>query len=236
MPASIFVTGTDTDAGKTWVTVAMIKLLREAGHSVAAFKPVCTGVSEQDGADVETLAAATGQRWDDVCPQSFRTPISPPSAAQAEGRMVDAAKINTAFSLHASSDSDFLVVEGAGGLLCPVTDSLVMADLAEAWDLPILIVAGLKLGAINHTLLTIDAAVSRGLSYRVVLSEPAKSDPVVHAATVREIADRVGERIVSTVPYGHRLLQFDPMQPTMPSEVPITATEVADWCHGDPSR
>lgn len=165
----LFITGTDTGVGKTVVACGIIRSLRESGVRIGAYKPVCSGAERQpDGslewADVAALAAATGNEFprDRICPQCFDAPLAPPRAAALENRAVDAELFETGLSWW-TSHVDFLVVEGAGGLLSPIAERVSNADLAQRLGFPVIVVAADRLGCINHTLLTIEAALARGL-------------------------------------------------------------------------
>jgi dethiobiotin synthetase len=169
-----FVTGTDTGVGKTVVACALVRGLRARGLDVGAMKPVETGIGPNGPEDALALRAAAGggDALDDVCPQRFALAAAPSVAAAAEGRAVELWAIRRGFERLAARH-DWLVVEGAGGLLVPLAEKLCMADLARELALPLLVVARGSLGTINHTLLTLEAAVARGLSVAgVVISHP----------------------------------------------------------------
>ncbi len=175
VPRGFFVTGTDTGVGKTVVACALVRQLAARGVDVGAMKPIETGVGEQGPLDALALQAAAGgvDSLDDVCPQRFSLPAAPTVAAIAEARQVEIWAIRRAFE-RLSARHDCVVVEGAGGLLVPASEEYSMADLARELKLPLLIVARAALGTINHTLLTLEAAVARGLSVAgVVISHSA---------------------------------------------------------------
>lgn len=179
-----FVTGTDTGVGKTHVSCDIVRDLRKRGHRVGAYKPVCSGVRIASNGrsvwdDVEELRNALGGdvSEDQISPQRFDAPLAPPLAARQEGRSVDLVGLQSGFDSW-RSQCDLLIVEGAGGLLCPLTERETMADLAMRFQLPLLIVARLGLGTINHTLLTIEAARARGLQIVGVLLNEATPLPV----------------------------------------------------------
>ena len=165
VPRGFFVTGTDTGVGKTVVACALIRQLAARGIDVGAMKPIETGVGDEGPLDALALQAAAGgvDPLDDVCPQRFSLPAAPSVAASAEGRQVEVWAIRRAYE-RLSTRHDCVVVEGAGGLLVPASEEHSMADLARELDLPLLIVARAALGTINHTLLSLEAAVARGLS------------------------------------------------------------------------
>ena len=177
-PAGLFVTGTDTGVGKTVVACAVIRGLRERGIDAAGMKAVETGVGEGGPLDAIALQAAAGgsDPLDLVCPQRFALPAAPSVAAAAAGAAVDLESIRAAFAALAAR-RELVVVEGAGGLLVPITAATCMADLARDLSLPLLVVARARLGTINHTLLTLEVARGRGLAVAgVVVSRGA--DPI----------------------------------------------------------
>jgi len=159
-----FVTGTDTGVGKTVVACALVRGLRARGVDAGAMKPVETGVGAGGPLDALALRAAAGDAdaLEDVCPQRFGLPAAPTVAAAAEAREVDLAAIDAAHARLAARH-DWLVVEGAGGLLVPAARDVSMADLAARLAHPLVVVARTRLGTLNHTALTLEAARRRGL-------------------------------------------------------------------------
>ena len=179
----LFITGTDTGVGKTHVACSIIRELRAAGLRVGAYKPVCSGVRiGADGRsvwdDVEELRRALGNEFSEerISPQRFAAALAPPIAARQEGKVVDLVELQRGLDWW-RSQCEVLIVEGAGGLLCPLTNDETMADLAARFQFPLLIVARLGLGTINHTLLTIEVARTRGLRVAGVLMNEAVPTP-----------------------------------------------------------
>lgn len=177
----VFVTGTDTGVGKTAVAAALVRLLRVAGHRVGAYKPAASGAETgPDGPvweDAVALSRALGEMYplDRVCPQRFLAPLAPPIAAAREGARVDSLLLRTGAAWWAER-VDLLIVEGAGGLLSPISQTDLVADLARDLGYPLLIVARLGLGTINHTLLTVEAARNRQLPVAGVILSESRSD------------------------------------------------------------
>ena len=174
----LFITGTDTGVGKTWVAAGIARAVREAGHRVGVYKPVATGVAPsrllECESDARRLWSASGRPAppERVCPQAFAEPLAPPIAAARAGTQVDAALLRSGAAWWRDR-CDLLVVEGVGGLLCPLTDTETVADLAVDLGFPLIVVARLGLGTLNHTLLTVEAAARRGLTVGgVVLNSP----------------------------------------------------------------
>jgi dethiobiotin synthetase len=172
----LFVTGTDTEVGKTIVAAAVCAALAARGERVAAFKPVVTGLDEEPGEwprDHEMLAgaASAGQRPDDVAPFTFGPPVSPHYAAELAGASIEPRELVDA-ARAAGGDADALICEGVGGLLVPLTPGYLVRDMAVDLDLPVAIAARPGLGTINHTLMTIEAARAVGLDVAVVVITP----------------------------------------------------------------
>lgn len=163
---SYFVTGTDTGVGKTLVSCGLLRALARQGKKVSGFKPVAAGC-EADGRneDVERLLAASTQPLarEQVNPYCFIPPIAPHlAAAQAGTRIALAPIVSACQALAAQVDS--VVVEGAGGFLVPLNESETLADLARALAFPVILVVGIRLGCLNHALLTAEAIAARGLT------------------------------------------------------------------------
>jgi dethiobiotin synthetase len=210
---ALFITGTDTNVGKTHVACLIARQLRSQGHCVGAYKPVCSGaVSSANSSgpiwdDIERLKSATDARWADeiICPQRFLAPLAPPVAARLEGRTVDFDRLVVGASQFPGAD--LLLIEGAGGWLSPLTNSQTVADLAQEIGVPILIVARLRLGTINHTLLTIEAIRSRGLEIGGVILNETDIDPgdLSTSTNADEIESRSGVPVLGIVPHGSRI-------------------------------
>jgi dethiobiotin synthetase len=159
MTFSIFVTGTDTDVGKTLVSCALLLLLRNQFERVVGMKPVAAG-----GTDAVALRAASSVQVppDLDNPYPLAQPVSPHLAAQAEGVHIDVATLTQRYRQLVGL-ADAVVVEGAGGFHVPLNQTQTGADLAVALNLPVLLVVGLRLGCLNHALLTQEAVLARGL-------------------------------------------------------------------------
>jgi dethiobiotin synthetase len=202
MEPGVFVTGTDTAVGKTVVACALVRALRARGIDAGAMKPIETGVGPDGPADASALRAAAGGRdpLADVCPQAFALAAAPSVAARAEARAVDLAAIEAAYA-RLRARHELLVVEGAGGLLVPIGAGLAIADLAQRFALPLLVVARAALGTINHTRLTLDAARARGLAVAgVVISHAGGPLSPADAANLAELRGELGARLVGEIP------------------------------------
>lgn len=168
MKSGLFITGTDTGVGKTIVTAALAAVLRERGANVGVMKPVASGcVHRREGLvseDAELLAQAADapEPLDEICPIRLAEPLAPTVAAARAGTLIDLAPMWAAWR-RLKDAHDIMLVEGIGGLLCPVTPAMFVADMAKVFGLPLVIVARPNLGTINHTALTVEAARARRL-------------------------------------------------------------------------
>jgi glycine C-acetyltransferase len=198
----VFVTGTDTGVGKTLVACALVRALRTRGIDAGAMKPIETGVGAGGPSDAIALRRAAGEQdpLSDVCPQPFALAAAPSVAAHAEGRAVDLAAIDAAFA-RLRARREFLVVEGAGGLLVPIDAKLAMADLAQRMELPLLVVARAALGTINHTRLTIEAARARNLAVTgIVISHAGGALSAADEANLDALRGDLGSALLGEIP------------------------------------
>jgi dethiobiotin synthetase len=180
MSLAMLITGTDTEVGKTYVGVGLLRALNRVGLKVAPFKPVETGCLKdlsRDGlipADARLLESASGSSasLDLICPYRFALPAAPMVAAEQERRQIDTTVLDAAFE-QLTATHDFVVVESAGGLLVPLDEKVDFSVLARRWKLPVLVVAGSRLGVLNQCLLTIRQLEREGLAIiGVVLNHP----------------------------------------------------------------
>ena len=158
--SSAFVTGTDTGAGKTYATALLLRSLRARGVDAVGFKPICCGA--RDDAEILRAASDDAPSLNEVNPVWFRTPAAPYTASLLEGRPVDLALIREQYTLLRARHSAVLV-EGVGGWLVPIQKDYTVADLAHECGLPVVVVVLNRLGALNHTALTVRQIQSAGL-------------------------------------------------------------------------
>lgn len=164
-----FVTGTDTGVGKTLVSAALVHKLATADLRAAGMKPLAAGAELREGQlwneDVAMLSAQSSVSLpvELVCPLMFREAAAPHIAATLEDRSIDIPTVTDAFR-QIAAEVDALVVEGVGGFRVPLNDDLDTADLAVEMQLGVILVVGLRLGCLNHALLTAEAIASRGLT------------------------------------------------------------------------
>jgi dethiobiotin synthetase len=199
MARGIFVTGTDTGVGKTIVAAALLRGLAQAGFRTVGMKPVAAGTDENEDegdavpADVRALIAAgnVAAPLSDVNPYAFAPPIAPELAARAVGVAIDIDLIATAYSRLAAI-ADSVVVEGAGGALVPLGRATDMLDIPVRLHLPVLLVVGIRLGCLNHALLSALAIRARGLTLLGWVA--TRIDPAMREgdANVSSLAERLG--------------------------------------------
>lgn len=193
----LFITGTGTGVGKTYVTALIARALAAAGHRVGVYKPVASGCRRDDGRavceDAALLWQAAGRpgEFERVCPQCFVEPLAPHLAARAEHKSIDSTLLRTGLDFW-TSQSDIVLIEGAGGLMSPVSDDEFVADLAFDFGFPLVVVTPNVLGTIHQTLSTLIAAATfrEGLAGAgVVLNHPSPnrdaSSPTNHEELVR---------------------------------------------------
>lgn len=167
----LFITGTDTGVGKTFVACGLAALLSAKGKKVGVMKPVETGCELKDGqlqpGDALRLRRFSRSKipLDVLCPYRFASPVAPAVAAEMAGVRIEKEQIR-AYYQQIAGQHDITLVEGAGGLLVPLADRYTFADLCRDLDVPLVLVVGSKLGAINHTLLTLGCAGTMGLPVR----------------------------------------------------------------------
>lgn len=160
MSRGFFITGTDTDAGKTWISLGLLKLLNENNIITTVMKPVsagCTltnqGLRNQDAEQLIT-AAKIKPVYQKMNPYAFEAAIAPHIAAKQTDVDINISDIKQQFS-EISSQAEITIVEGAGGWLTPISEQQTMADIARELNLPVIVVVGMKLGCLNHALLTV---------------------------------------------------------------------------------
>ncbi len=202
-PKGVFVTGTDTGVGKTVVTTAIVSSLLQSGKAAVPMKPLQTGTNLPGAMDIEFALGANGLDYslDSVCPYRLTEPLSPLVAAEIDRVEIDIHRIADVYQ-QLSSDHDTVVVEGAGGLLVPITESYFMSDLARELSLPVVIVIRPGLGTLNHTLLTLETAKSRGLEVLGLVINGYPTEPNLAEKTNPVVLTKLsGSPILGVLPH-----------------------------------
>ena len=192
--AAYFVTSTGTDIGKTFVTAALIRYMRESNQPVSALKPIVSGYDSSvvDTSDPAVLLAALGRpvsadEVERIAPWRFRAPLAPDLAAAREGRSVDFDSV-VAFSRAAVSRAKGpLFIEGVGGIMVPLAGRRTVLDWMTALDIPLLLIVGGYLGTISHTLTALDVLAQRKLTIAAIVVSESERDPVALDDTVASI-------------------------------------------------
>jgi dethiobiotin synthetase len=200
----VFVTGTGTEVGKTVVAAAIARTLAADGDDVAVFKPAVSGLDQPDPAhppDHEMLrsAAQSAQSDDEIAPYRYGPPVSPHLGAELASEAIDPARLRRTFEA-AAADADVVVCEGVGGFLVPLTLGYLVRDLARDLGLPVVIASPPGLGAINHTLMTIESVRSVGLDVAAVVLTPWPYRPGPVERSNREAIERLGATPVEVLP------------------------------------
>ena len=202
-----FIAGTDTGVGKTVVSVALVRALVARGLKVAAMKPVAAGaIDTPDGPRnddaLELLAASNvSAHYDDVNPCLLATPASPHLAARHAGISIRVEPILRSRA-RLAAEADLLIVEGAGGWLAPISALETMGDLAARLGYPVILVVGLRLGCLNHALLTREAIRSQGLPFAGWIANKMQAEMPLADANIDTLATRFGKGPLAVVPSG----------------------------------
>jgi dethiobiotin synthetase len=199
-----FITGTDTGIGKTYVTVGLLRYLNERGHQAAGMKPIASGCERtpdglrNDDALRILEASAPALPYELVNPYSFEPPIAPHIAAAKSGVVIETKTILDRFEA-IRSQVDCILVEGVGGWEVPVSEDAGMPDLAAALGLPVILVVGIRLGCINHALLTAEAVRARGLELAGWVANQVDTVVEEEQAIIEAIAKRIGSPLLGSI-------------------------------------
>jgi len=200
----VFVTGTDTGVGKTLVATLLLRAFGEQGWRTAAMKPVAAGARRRGSAwindDVERLRAAASVRSPRalVNPYCFAPPIAPHIAAGEAGVSISLPRIREAYR-RLARNADIVVIEGAGGLLVPLGSNSDTADLPRLLELPVVLVVGLRLGCINHALLTVAAMQARGLQLAGWIGNCVLPRMARRAENIEALRERINAPLLGVV-------------------------------------
>ncbi|MCB1747217.1 MAG: dethiobiotin synthase [Gammaproteobacteria bacterium] len=204
---NLFVTGTDTGCGKTFVTAALLRHLARRGTRALGMKPIASGAERTaDGLvneDVAALVAAANVAAPPaiVNPYLFEPPASPHIAAAASGAVVDLAVIAEAYAACRAA-AEVVLVEGVGGWQVPLAEDVDLADLVRALGLPVLLVVGIRLGCINHALLSIAAIAEAGVVCHGWVANVLEPDLYAREAVVETLARRIPAPLLATIENG----------------------------------
>jgi dethiobiotin synthetase len=199
---NLFLTGTDTNVGKSYVASLLVRALRAEGRDCVGLKPICCG--DRDDATLLYDSAEGAIELNDVNPVWLRTPAAPYTASLIENRSIDLALIRESFA-RVRAEHESVIVEGAGGWFVPIERNYFIADLAEEFGLPVAIVVANRLGALNHALLTVAAVRARGLECAgLILNHPSAEEDIATTTNRGVLEEFAGVPILFDIAYGQR--------------------------------
>lgn len=206
MSKGYFITGTDTEVGKTWCTLGLICALQQRGQSVAAMKPVASGCERtadglrNDDALRLQAQASVALPYELINPYAFAPAIAPHLAAAQSGVTIEIGAIVDAFQ-QLRREADITLVEGVGGWQVPLNEQESVADLARALGLPVILVVGLRLGCINHALLTAESIRAAGCSLAGWIANGTEPAMTEQQNNIESIRQRIAAPLLGSVPF-----------------------------------
>ena len=212
IPTGIFITGTDTEIGKTVIAGGLAAALKAAGVNVGVMKPIASAGVEHKGRTVSEDAiflkdaAQVDDALDLINPICLRHPLAPSVAAEIEGVSIDLQSIDEAFA-QLCQRHEFIVVEGVDGIAVPICEEMLVADMAQRFQLPLIVVARPNLGTINHTVLTVEFARSYSLELRGIVLNASREESkgLAEETNPKELERLTRLSILGTVPFDERL-------------------------------
>jgi len=205
MKQSYFIIGTDTNVGKTYVASALVRHFAKAGYQTIGMKPIASGCMQTPDGDLlndDVLALSTASNvlapLNLINPYRFAPAIAPHIAAEQAGEIIDCEKIKQAYH-ELTQLAEVVVVEGAGGFLVPLNRQETLADLAVTLNIPIILVVGMRLGCINHALLTVEAIKSRGLTLAGWVANQVDAEMPVFEENLASLQQRIAAPCISVV-------------------------------------
>lgn len=201
-----FIIGTDTDCGKTYVTCQLVKHFQKQGHKTLAIKPVASGCVEREkgmliNEDVQLLERANGPFEGSICGWQFKPAIAPHLAARDVGVRLSAQAIADFCNAERFLQQDYLLIEGAGGLMVPLNEQETWLNFLKLSEIPVILVVGMRLGCINHALLTFLALKTHGIACDGWVANCLDKDMQKLASNIETIAFQTQLPLLATVPY-----------------------------------
>ncbi len=206
MQAGFFITGTDTGCGKTEITLGLMYRLQQSGLTVQGMKPIAAGAEQTPQGLCNEDALRIQQQcsleipYQQVNPFVYAPPIAPHLAAEEAGRAIDITVIMRAF-WQLIGESDRVIVEGAGGWRVPIGDDMTLADLAVMLNLPVILVVGMKLGCINHAILTAESIRQAGLTLHGWVANQIDPDMQAQEGNLKTLNNWLYAPCLGEIPY-----------------------------------
>lgn len=207
MTDTFFITGTDTEVGKTVASTALLQAANQRNLKTAGYKPVAAGSEEMNGEWVNEDAMAllthssVSLSYQQVNPCLFHAPCSPHIAAEMEGKSVDFNTLSAGLAELKTRDADLVIVEGAGGWRVPVSSSLTLASWVKQEKLPVILVVGVKLGCLNHALLTAEAIRFDGLELVGWIANRVNPGVEHYSEIVATLKHQLNAPLIGEIPY-----------------------------------
>ena len=215
MADQFFIAGTDTDVGKTLVSLALLQAAKSRGLATLALKPVAAGCEQtrqglrnSDALSLQQMATVA-LCYEQVNPLAFLPPVAPHIAAEQHNQRVDLSGLVATCRAALNTPADFRLLEGAGGWRVPLTDTETMADLAKALAVPVILVVGLRLGCINHALLTAEAIARDGLLLAGWVANQVDATMAVVDENVSSLRSRISAPFLGHIPFLHNSSPID---------------------------
>lgn len=206
MTRGYFITGTDTDVGKTRIACALLAAFNTRGLTTAAFKPVASGCMQtpnglrNDDALLLQQQASLHTSYDEVNPYAFAPAMAPHLTAQQAGVEIDFIRLRDAYE-NLAARADIVIVEGAGGWLVPLGPQTTVADLAQSLNLPVILVVGMRLGCLNHALLSAEAIRQRGLTLAGWVANSIDPNMAAVQDNITALSERLSTPLLGYVPW-----------------------------------
>lgn len=217
MTKGIFVTATGTDVGKTFISALLVKKVRESGINCGYYKPALSGAEVINGelipGDCAYVVQKAGLRGkpEDYASYIFKTAVSPHLAAEIEGVSISKEKIKTDFEKK-KDEFDYIVVEGAGGIICPFNlkeERIILPDIIKMLNLDVIVVASAELGSINSAVLTTEYLKQSGINMRGIIVNRFKEDDFMQKDNLKQIENLSGIKVISLVKEGEEDLKIE---------------------------
>lgn len=206
MTSSVFITGTDTDVGKTLISAALLYKCKSFSCSTAAMKPVAAGCEKtmqglrNSDALILQKQASISLPYEEINPAALEAAIAPHIAAQEQGLHLSVASLKKPLQKILDQKADFTLVEGAGGWLVPLNKNETLADLAVIFKLPVIMVVSIRLGCINHALLTARAIQTDGLNLIAWVANLSQGESPRFKENIETLKERISAPLLATIP------------------------------------